>query len=203
MKLLLTSNGFFTDEIKIKFLNLLDADPHTLEAAIITTASPQKEQNRFAKKAVSNFEKMGFRKVDCVDVESESPDILLQKDVIYINGGNPFHLLEQVKKSEADRILADLAQKNAVIVGVSAGAVLLGPDIGVVQHFSPQLNVRSIEDFSALGLTDKRVFPHSDREDLFGDATGRTIEERIREFEMIESCSVTRLNDNGYLVVET
>lgn len=203
MKLLLTSNGFYTDEIMSRFLDLLDAEPRSLEAAVITTASPQKEQNRFAKKAASDFEKMGFRKVDWVDVESESPDILLQKDVIYINGGNPFHLLEQVKKSGADRVLADLAQKNAIIVGVSAGAVLIGPDIRIVHHFTPQLNARSIEDFSALGLTDKRVFPHYDREDLFGDATGRTIEERIREFEMIESCSVTRLNDNGYLVVET
>ncbi|WP_213421210.1 Type 1 glutamine amidotransferase-like domain-containing protein [Bhargavaea massiliensis] len=203
MKLLLTSNGFYTDEIKRRFLDLLDADPHSLEAAIITTASPQKEQNRFAKKAASDFEKMGFRKVDWVDVESESPNDLLQKDVIYINGGNPFHLLEQVRKSGADRVLVELAQKDAVIVGVSAGAVLLGPDIRIVHHFTPQLNARSIEDFSALGLTDKRVFPHYDREDLFGDATGRTIGERIREFETIESCSVTRLNDDGYLVVET
>lgn len=146
---------------------------------------------------------MGFRKVDWVDVELESPDVLLQKDVIYINGGNPFHLLEQVKKSGADRVLAELAQKGTVIVGVSAGAALLGPDIRIVHHFTPQLNAQNIKDFSALVLTDKRIFPHYDREELFGEGTGRTIEERIREFKAIESCSVTRLNDDGYLVVET
>src|SRR5690606_5569243 len=133
----------------------------------------------------------------------ESPDVLLQKDVIYINGGNPFHLLEQVKKSGADRVLARLAQKNAVIVGVSAGAVLLGPDIRVVHHFTPQLNAQNIDDFSALELTDKRIFPHYGREDLFGDGTGRTIEERILAFERLKACSITRLNDDGYLVVET
>ncbi|WP_424237629.1 Type 1 glutamine amidotransferase-like domain-containing protein [Bhargavaea ginsengi] len=203
MKLLLTSNGFYTDKIRRRFLGLLDADPRILEAAIITTASPLKERNRFAEKARSDFEKMGFRKVDWVDVESESPDILLQKDVIYINGGNPFFLLEQMKKSGADRVLAELAQKGTVIVGVSAGAVLLGPDIRIVHYFTPQLNVRNIEDFSALGLTDKRIFPHYDREDLFREATGRTIEERLRLFETIESCIVTRLNDDGFLVVET
>lgn len=51
MKLLLTSNGFYTDEIMSRFLDLLDADPRSLEAAIITMASPQKEQNRFCEKS--------------------------------------------------------------------------------------------------------------------------------------------------------
>ncbi len=44
-----------------------------------------------------------------------------------------------------------------------------------------------MNDFTALDITDKLIFPHYDREDLFKDHAGRTREERIREFETLEN----------------
>lgn len=51
MKLLLTSNGFFTDETKNKFLKLIKGQKETKRVTIATTASPQKHNNMFAIKA--------------------------------------------------------------------------------------------------------------------------------------------------------
>lgn len=202
MKLLLTSNGFYTNEIREQFLQLINGDIKTLNVAIITTASSLKEKNQFAQKARNDFKEMGFRNINFIDVEFESPEILLNKDVIYINGGNPFHLLFHMKKSGADRIMQKMSAKDVVIVGVSAGSVILGPHIKVVQFFTPQMNVHDMQDLTALRLTDKLVFPHYDREDLFRSSDHKSIEERLKEFESMENCQVTRLKDHEYLVIE-
>lgn len=202
LKLLLTSNGFFNDAIKNQFLKLVDGKVHEMKIAIITTASPQKENNKYAQKAKEDFMEMGIQNIHFIDLEFDSPESLIQKDVIYINGGNPFNLLFHTKKSGADYILRQLVSKNVVIVGVSAGAVLLGPNIKVVNFFTPEMDNLNTKDFSALGLTDKLVFPHYDREDLFKDKSNKTIEDRLKEFETVENCVITRLKDDEFITVE-
>ncbi|MFJ7754781.1 hypothetical protein ACQKGI_01210 [Peribacillus muralis] len=41
---------------------------------------------------------MGFKQVDFMDIEFDFPEGLEQYNVIYMNGGNPFHLLYHMKK---------------------------------------------------------------------------------------------------------
>lgn len=200
MKLLLTSNGFYSDEIKEGFLKLIGGNPADHHVAIITTASPLKENNGFAQKARDDFRDMGFVNIDFVDVEFESPSSLAGKDVIYISGGNPFTLLHHMKRSGADQVLRGLMAKDVVIVGASAGAVVLGPNIKVVKYFTPQMDTFHSADLTALNLTGSMIFPHYDREDLFPDPANRTIEDRLREFEALEGCAVTRLKDDEWIV---
>ncbi|MNP65439.1 Peptidase family S51 [compost metagenome] len=63
------------------------------------------------------------------------------------------------------------------------------------------MNTMNLTDFKALGVTDKLIFPHYDREDIFKDRTNKTIEERIVEFESHENCKVTRLKDEEYISI--
>ncbi|WP_342555592.1 Type 1 glutamine amidotransferase-like domain-containing protein [Paenibacillus sp. FSL R7-0652] len=192
---LLTSCGFITEHIKNQFLNFMDRDISQLKVSIITTGSPMKENNRYAQRAVQDFKDMGFQHINFVDIEFDDPQVLIHRDVIYINGGNPFTLLYYAKKSGADKIIKALAAQNVIIVGVSAGALLLGPNINIVNFFTPEMNTMNLTDFGALGVTDKLIFPHYDREDIFKDRSNKTIEERIVEFECNENCKVTRLKD--------
>lgn len=121
---------------------------------------------------------MGFNNIDFLDIEFENPISLYDKDVIYINGGNPFELLFQIKHSGTDNILKDLVYRNITVVGVSAGALILGPDIDIVHYFTPQWNSRDLNDFSALNFTNTRIFPHYDRVDLFED----NVEDKLSNF---------------------
>ncbi|MEC0301305.1 Type 1 glutamine amidotransferase-like domain-containing protein [Peribacillus frigoritolerans] len=201
-KILLTSNGFFTDLIKQQFLQLIDGDLSNLKATIITTASHKKQNNRFAMKAKDDLLGFGFKKVDFNDIAFDKPELLEKYNVIYINGGNPFYLLYHMKKSGADLILKDIAKQNTVIVGVSAGAIILGPNIEVVNYFTPQINTVNMQNLTALGLTNKAIFPHYDREDLFQNNSGRSIEDRLKVFEIINKCSIVRLKDNESLLIQ-
>lgn len=200
-KLLLTSNGFYTTEIKNAFISLIENEIRA-SAAIITTASAQKHNNLYAIKAREDLLDMGFSKVEFIDVEFEEPELLKQYQVIYINGGNPFYLLHHLRHSCADQVIKDIAdQSNYVIVGASAGAVVLGPDIEVVNYFTPDMNSVNLLDLRALGITNVSIFPHYDREDVFPEKTGRTIEERLLIFENIRKRSITRLKDDGFIIV--
>jgi dipeptidase E len=56
---------------------------------------------------------------------------------IYIGGGNTFALLERVRRAGAAERLADFVLQGGVIYGGSAGAILLGRDIGTAAHADP------------------------------------------------------------------
>jgi dipeptidase E len=85
-----------------------------------------------------------------------------------------------------------------MIIGVSAGAVVLGPNIEIV----PEMNSIKLRDFKALGLTNKIIFPHYDREDLFLNSEGKSIEDRLQEYESLHNCMITRLKNNQFLISE-
>jgi dipeptidase E len=201
-RILLTSNGFFTDQIKQQFLQLIDDQLENKKATVITTASQQKQDNKFAIKAKEDLIEMGFNLVDFTDIEFDQPDILRKYDVIYINGGNPYYLLYHLKKSGADLIIKKLAKQGVIFVGVSAGAMIFGQNIEVVSLFTPQMKNVQINDLSAIGLTNKIIFPHYDREDLFPDPLSRLIEDRLKVFESLTNYPIARLKDDEYLLVK-
>lgn len=150
----LTSNGFCTDSIKKVFLKHVKEQLSNPKAVIITTASLYKESNKYAVKAKNDLIEMGIEQVDFIDVEYENPTKLQQYNIIYINGGNPFSLLYHIRKSKAESILKALAKQPVIFVGVSAGAVVLGPSIEVVNYFTPTMNNANMVDFTALSITE-------------------------------------------------
>ena len=195
-KLLLTSTGFFHQKVRDQFNELIS---NKKSAVIITTASPQKEFNQYAIQARVDLIDMGFEQVTFLDVEKEAIAALEDADVIYLNGGNPFRLLHSLRESGADELLQKRAKEDCVIVGVSAGAVVLGASIRIVEWFSPSLNTIDLKDFKGCELYNYSLFPHLDRIDLFPGTT--SIEERIREFEKSSGEHVLRLADDEFKLI--
>ncbi|MFD2829574.1 Type 1 glutamine amidotransferase-like domain-containing protein [Corticicoccus populi] len=198
MKILLTSTGFYAQKVKEKFLSMTTESTQKYKVGIITTASPEKEHNMFAIKAKTDFLSMGFTNIEFIDIEFDNPDKLLDKDIIYINGGNPFHLLFHIRNNHIDYILKNMQSKNTIIIGVSAGALIFCPNIKIVDFFTPQLNDIGLKDLSSLKFTDSFIFPHYGREDLFPDDENKSIDDRIEEFETLENCSVQRMNEKQW-----
>lgn len=196
--ILLTSTGFFTDEIRTAFSRMTGSFS---SACIITTASPQKENNRFAQKAKDDLHALGATHIRFLDIEMEDPSCLQKFDVIYLNGGNPFHLLFQLKKSGAGKLLQQTTS-DQTLVGVSAGSMVLGPSIEIVEEFTPTLNTIPLHDFTGLNMTEFTVFPHYDREDLFVHPSGDSIEKRIFRYERRSGKRIYRLKDDSYLALK-
>lgn len=92
---------------------------------------------------------------------------LAEFDVLYIHGGNTFHLLDQLRRSGADRIIRELVTGgHAVYCGISAGSVVAGPDIGVA-GWSPDWdrNEAGLTDLAGMCLVPFIISPHYERKD--------------------------------------
>jgi dipeptidase E len=88
-------------------------------------------------------------------------------DVLYIQGGNTFHLLDQMRRSGADKIIQELvARQGAVYCGVSAGSIVAGPEIGIAA-WSPDWdrNEVGLTDLTGLRLVPFLLSPHYVSED--------------------------------------
>jgi dipeptidase E len=73
-------------------------------------------------------------------------------DGIYIGGGNTFHLLDLLRRTGFDRLLRDFIAGGGAVYGGSAGAIILGRDIGPAAHIDPNTaGVRNTHGLDLLG----------------------------------------------------
>lgn len=192
----LTSTGFHVKNCKDAFLSTIR---NNSKATIITTAHHKKEETPYAKQAKEKLLEMGFSDVSFLDIECEDPRSLLPSSAIYLMGGNPFHLLNQIRLRKVDVLLKEALKENTILIGVSAGAMVLGRDIKIAEVFTSSMNQKNIQDLTGLQLIDRPIFPHYDREDLFPGVSN--LEARIQRYEMAEECEVIRIRDNEFVKV--
>lgn len=201
MKLFLTSKGLINKKIESAFIELLGKKIETSSICIIPTAAKDMKSNHpRIIQAKGIFMSLGVKKVDCLDIEMEDAEKLNKYDVIYIGGGDPVYLLEKLRSSGADNILKKLAAREVVIIGVSAGSLVLGPHLHIVEWFTPNLVKCRKSNLKGLGLFDFPIMPHSDRKDIFhGD---ESIESRLDKFEIKFNETVSRIKDENVLIID-
>ncbi len=202
-KLFLLSKGLTTDTLRKAFLDFLEVEPQMLSVAIVVNASStEKKKHKKAKKIKVEFDEIGFdsTKMELFDLMKTNPQQLLKFDVVYILGGNPFLLLDEVNKSDARPVFKDLIDQGKTLMGYSAGALLLGPDMSLMNHVDTLLGFNEIglKELSCIGLYDFHIFPH------YTDFTNQVPELRakIEEYESESDLPVYKLNDNQAIVYQ-
>lgn len=186
--LILTSNGISTTELKEKIKPYL-LNEHS--AVIVTTASVgYKEKDWHIPRLIEELSYFRLS-VDFFDFDTDKADSLLNYDVVLINGGNPFYLLKSIKVNNGIDVLTKLA-KEKVIIGVSAGSIVLQNNINLIASYSPEMNDDvNLSDLTGLGLTNIQLLPHYSRFINRFD----NFEERACAFEKQNNCIVQRIND--------
>ncbi len=200
-RLFLLSKGLTTDSLKAEFLRFLEKEPDTLSVAVVVNASSSdKKKIKKTRKIQIEFTSLGFdsSKIELFDLMKRPPQELLKFDIIYILGGNPFLLLDEVNKSDARSTLMKLAYQDKVLMGYSAGALLLGPDLTLMNHVDTLLgfNEDSLKELTCLNLYDFHIFPH------YNDFTSQVPEliASIAEYELQSNLPVYRINDNQGII---
>jgi dipeptidase E len=193
--IILTSNGLSSETL---LAQMRERGNTNGKAAIVTTASVGfKEKDWNLPRLMNEPEKLDYSVV-CFDIEFENPAQLLEFDIVEIIGGNPFYLLNQMRLTNSKEIFAEIAKTN-VLIGVSAGSVVLQKTIELIMVYTPEMNDDvKLTDFSGLGLTDIEILPHCNkfltRYDKF--------EERAKEYEQEHKRTLTRLNDGEAIFIE-
>mgnify|MGYP001563060064 FL=1 len=123
MKLLLTSSGIGVKDEIIKFI----PKPYSnTKVAYVITASKMENIISYLNAETELLKNLGCV-VELITFENCSEEkagnLLKDKNLIYVQGGNTFYLLKVLKESGADKIIIDMVKTGIPYIGVSAGAI--------------------------------------------------------------------------------
>lgn len=162
MKLLLTSAGITTEAIASKLLGLVGGGGKKI--GFITTAANAEPGNKdWFINQIFNLQKYGFDWIDFIDPSAADVDWkkrLKEVDIVFVSGGNTFHLLNQARLTGFDNWLKQHIE-SVIYVGVSAGSILATPNIGIAPIDDGDANIPNITDLTGLGFVDFEVSPHT------------------------------------------
>ena len=113
-----------------------------------------------AKKALQQFGLI----VDELEISTASAEDIERKltgnDSIYVTGGNTFYLLQELRRTGADEIIADEINKGKLYIGESAGSIILAPNIEYAGLMDDPGATPELTSFDALGIIDFYPVPH-------------------------------------------
>ena len=134
------------------------------KVVFITTASKYEKVNFYVKADRKALLNLGFI-VEDLDVSIEEPVKIQQLieacDCIFVEGGNTFFLLQELKRSGADQFIKAHIEKNKMYIGASAGSIVLSKNIEYAKHMDDVSCAPDLEgDYTALGIVDFSIVPH-------------------------------------------
>jgi dipeptidase E len=129
----------------------------------IPTASIVETVTFYVTSGKKALEKMGLI-VDELEVSTASTDEITSKikqnDYIYVTGGNTFYLLQELKRTGADRLIIDEVNAGKLYIGESAGSIVTSPNIEYAKGMDSEKEAPDLDNLDALGLVDFYTVPH-------------------------------------------
>jgi len=192
MKLLLTSTGLTNINVRGKFISLFEKDFSNTKVLFVTSASESPRQEWYVNQSREELLELGIKEENFVeyhDGDKPSKDVLDEIDLIYVCGGNTFHLLEELKKSSLDKDIIEMIKKDIFYIGASAGSIIVTPTIGVAKPWDS--NDRELKDLSGFSLINFTLVPHYENKD----------EETIIGIERELGVEIKRITDDQAVLV--
>ena len=132
MRVLLTSAGLETEEIKEYFVKMLGKDVSEVKALFIPTAAIDAGAIEVLPKCMNDLLKCGIQNnnIKVFDMHTGMDIAELQKyDVVYLCGGDAAYLLERVNATGFNENLMEYIKGNGMVIGVSAGSLLFSNNL--------------------------------------------------------------------------
>lgn len=151
MKLILASDFSFL--LKYGY-DLTGVPKDQMKIGYITTASKVSRNSKEFFEEIKNTMRNNGYNIEEIDIggktKDELKDLLKDKNIIHVEGGNTFYLLKIIRETGFDEILKNALNKGVVYIGTSAGAYIMCPTIEVSDWNTDGKNRFGIEDFTAL-----------------------------------------------------
>jgi len=153
MDLLLTASGLRNETLREALRDMLGKPFEAANVVFVPTASvAEAGDHGWLVEDMSRLHGLGWREFDVLELNGLPRrmvlDRLLHADVIYVEGGNHYHLARSITGNDlADGILAAL--ESRVYVGVSAGSMIFSRNL--TEHSADVIG--DTADLHALGAT--------------------------------------------------
>jgi dipeptidase E len=112
-------------------------------------------------------------------------------DGIYLSGGNTFYFLKKLKERKLDFLIKALALKGKLMIGVSAGAILMSKSIKIAEFIDE--NEIQLKEFDGLNLVDLEFMPHWESQE--------TKSQQLLDYSLNREGSIFTCNDAGGIVI--
>ena len=134
-----------------------------------------------------------------------NPNIVEEKinnsDIIYIGGGDTIKLINEIKDYNIDELLKNAYEKGTILVGISAGAILLSN-----KGYSDSLILRNESNdytfIKGLKYTNINICPHYDNIDKKESLKKDIINNKIEVY-ALENNTALKIIDNNISVIKS
>lgn len=133
------------------------------KVTFIPTAALHEKVNFYVKSGKKALEKLGLQVEELEISTADQSDIirkLQDNDFIYVTGGNTFFLLQELKRTGADKIIKEQILSGKPYIGESAGSMILSPNIEYAKDMDDSSMADGLDSFDALQITDFYPVPH-------------------------------------------
>ncbi|EOY2822945.1 peptidase E [Listeria monocytogenes] len=203
-------NLFLTSSFKdvVPLFTEFESNLQGKTVTFIPTASKVEEVVFYVEAGKKALEDLGLI-VEELDVATETLEeitaVLKKNDFIYVTGGNTFFLLQELKRSGADKLILEEIAKGKLYIGESAGAVIMSPNISYIQSMDSAKKATNLTNYDALNLVDFSILPHYNNvpfkevtqkivADYAGKSTMRPISNQEAIFVRDKEVSIKRLD---------
>ncbi|MDQ6694610.1 MAG: Type 1 glutamine amidotransferase-like domain-containing protein [Chloroflexota bacterium] len=176
MKLLLTSGGITNNSIRNALVDMM-GKPIAEATALFVPTAEQPLGPFFVGRSAQNLLQQEWKAFGVLELTA-LPSIpkeawlphLRAADALLVGGGDPLYLCYWMQQSGLADLLPSPELRETVYVGMSAGSMVLAPNIGqeFVEWRPPAAGDTDSDsnDDKTLGLVDFAMFPHLDNPDL-------------------------------------
>ena len=193
----LTSNGLTSEKLKEEFISAIENKGK--KCAVIPTAMEKdKDHHQWLEETKNILSEYGLD-CDFFYFGQDENEKLYSYDIVYICGGNVFYLMHMIKQCCAEDVLRNIAMEK-VVVGVSAGSLIMQKDLELIRDLIPRMNKRvKLKDLTALDITNNiEHLPHNTRYIGIIDA----FEKRVKTYERKVGHKVICLEDGQGIIID-
>ena len=180
-----------------RFLEMIGKDKPRL--AYIPSASDSTRRYYLEKREY--YKRYGIEDILYFDLNKEYDpsltDELLSCDAIHLSGGDPFQFLGAIRKRGFGPVLKKYHEDGGVLLGISAGAIVLTPSINISHVFYKSRT----DKHQAVGLVDFHFLPHwNQREDRLEAVKSFSLENRATVYACCDGAGMVMQGGNIELV---
>jgi Peptidase E len=150
--------------VKTLFSDFSGNDCSGKRVAFIPTASIPEKVDFYVDADKNSLAKLGMI-VDELEITGvpyeEAAARISDADYVFIEGGNTFFLLQELRRTGVDKLILEHIEKGKIYIGASAGSMIVSKNIEYVRHMDKSSEAPDLNgDYTALSVVDFYVVPH-------------------------------------------